>query len=1006
MRCTFIMILLMIGAWISPLLAQNGENCEDAILIEDIEGYCSAVGEFSIVGQPFSGMDQPGCFPQTSGQEDIWFRFVPRFENVSITVTGSSGLTPENTLRNPQMALYQGKCGELELEGCISDNQNQNFVELVVGDLKLGEPYYIRVGTRNVNGQGKFQLCVDNFQFEPDYSSDCIDATVLCDKTPITVKFVSGVGKYPDEARSTCLDTDPRTGRKDGMSEYSSVWFKWIAKDSGALTFTLDPLNPLDDLDFAVFELPGGLQDCDRKKLVRCMASGENVGAPLDDWIACTGATGLREGETHTSEERGCQPGNTNFLAPLEMEKGKAYALMVNNYSQSGHGFRLSWGGEGEFAGPAARMIFPDDKPLYCAGEEITFYAEDISISGKITDYEWIYADDKNTRKLSGPGAHKISFSTGGVKPIVLDLESDIGCVTSLDTAIEIQDPIVVEPLIDSISCHSYDDGRIELQVSSPTQVTDLFWMDGPTGAIREQLSPGEYTAVIRNETGCEEIVSFDLEEPPPINIESTSTNANCGGGSNGTITLHADGQFSPFQYDFSDGRGYTDDPVKEGLTAGVYPVRVMDGHDCEQDTFAFVNERDFMLSKIEEKEPTCYGESDGMIEIEIDGGSPPYEIDFDTTGNFSEETRFEDLAAGDYVIAIRDDDFCLGFQLTNLDQPDSLSYEIDTTGIDCFGESSGRIELSVAGGVPDYRIEWNTGRTGTVVSDLPAGDYQALIVDQNGCEKPAFVQLRQPPELILELAEKKDLLCFGDSDGFIELEASGGIGQWEFALDNGQYSFASRFNQLPAGRYTAVVKDENSCETALEIELFQPEEIIVKAALSGGEGTIRLGEDILLTGSHTPADRLLTWEWVPADFVDCADCLTTSAIPVRNTGFVLRGTDADGCWGEDELEVRVIPIRTVGIPNALVGGKDGPNGHVTLYAGRHVSRILEMNVFDRWGNLLYSRNTFEPNDYRLGWDGTAGGQTLIPGLYVYTIEVLYLDGITKTFSGEIQLLN
>src|SRR5699024_12211064 len=60
--------------------------------------------------------------------------------------------------------------------------------------------------------------------------------------------------------------------------------------------------------------------------------------------LACTGATGLREGETHTSEERGCQPGNTNFLAPLEMEKGKAYALMVNNYSQSGHGFRLTWG--------------------------------------------------------------------------------------------------------------------------------------------------------------------------------------------------------------------------------------------------------------------------------------------------------------------------------------------------------------------------------------------------------------------------------------------------------------------------------------------------------------------------------------------------------------------------------------------------------------------------------------------------------------------------------------
>src|SRR5690625_1678665 len=149
------------------------------------------------------------------------------------------------------MALYKGDCDDPELIGCISDNQSRNFVELIIGDLELGASYFIRVSSRS-NHSGSFQLCLDNFQFDPEYSSDCIDATVLCDKSPITVDIVSGVGRYPDEARNTCLDTDPVTGRKDGPSEYASVWFKCNAKDDGILTFTLDPLNPVDDLDFEI----------------------------------------------------------------------------------------------------------------------------------------------------------------------------------------------------------------------------------------------------------------------------------------------------------------------------------------------------------------------------------------------------------------------------------------------------------------------------------------------------------------------------------------------------------------------------------------------------------------------------------------------------------------------------------------------------------------------------------------------------------------------------------
>lgn len=1003
----FITVLIFIVGLLSGVMAQTGDSCDEAVPVEDLTTFCSGTGEYSLSGKSFSGLENPSCFPQETGEADVWFSFIPKFENINIVVRGYSRLEPGNSLLQPQMALYKGDCEEPELISCLSDNQAQNFIELIIGDLELGAKYFLRVSSR-ANHSGSFQLCLNNFQFSPEHSSDCIDATILCDKTPITVDIVSGVGKYPDEAQNTCLDTDPVTGRKDGPSEYASVWFKWIAEDDGMLTFSLDPLNPVDDLDFAVFELPGGINDCDRKIPIRCMASGENVGAPLEDWIACTGATGLREGETHTSEERGCQPGNTNFLAPLEMEKGKAYALMVNNYSQSGHGFRLTWGGDGEFAGPGAEMIFPDDKAIYCPGEEVVFYAEDVSVSGSITDYNWIYSDGGETRELEGSGIHRISFTSGGIKPIVLYLESDIGCVTYLDTVIEVEEPIEITATIDSITCNGYGDGRIEVDVVSESPVESMFWKNGAAEMILEDLDPGEYLFFVRNELGCMASDTFLLEEPPPIMISDVTTTAGCGGGRNGSIEVAGSGMYAPFLFDFKNGNGYSDRSKIENLSAGPYPVSVMDAAGCERDTVIFVNEIDYRISHEDLRQPACFEGTDGEIHLEVEGGAAPYQFDFDTTGNYEYNSRFTDLAAGEYVIAILDEEDCLGFHVAALGQPDSLTAETEQIPILCYGDRNGGAEIQVSGGTPGYQYLWDSGETGPRINGKGAGTYVVKITDENQCEKEVSVLLEQPPELELLLDEKRDLVCFGDRDGLISLVSSGGTGSHQYSFEQGDFSLKPRYQDLPAGHYSAVVRDENQCEVTLEVELTQPEEIIVRIEGGGGNpiSSVPLGDKIDLEGHFSPPNRRMEWRWEPAEIFECPSCQTSELLPLRNTVIRLTGTDQDGCVAEDVLTLGVIPIRSVGIPNAVVKGNEGPNGFLTVYAGKHVSEIKELNVFDRWGNLLFSRKNFQPNEYLKGWDGTAQGRTLIPGTYVFMADILYLDGYMKTFSGEIFLIN
>src|SRR5699024_9646238 len=274
-------------------------------------------------------------------------------------------------------------------------------------------------------------------------------------------------------------------------------------------------------------------------------------------------------------------------------------------------------------------------------------------------------------------------------------------------------------------------------------------------------------------------------------------------------------------------------------------------------------------------------------IVVEAEGGKAPYRYDFENAGNFDFNNHFKDLAAGDYVIAIRDDDDCLGFQIVSLDQPDSLSVDVEYHHILCFGEENGEAEVKVTGGTPEYEFLWDSGETESRIRGKRAGPYQVQIKDGHECIREVLVLLEQPPELELLLEEKRDLICFGDRDGFISLASAGGTGTHQYSFQQEEFSFKPRYNDLPAGQYTAIVSDENQCEITLEVELIQPEQIIVQIEGIGENpgSAIKLGEKINLEGHFTPSDRVMEWEWEPEEIFDCPSCQSTEVQPVRNTG-------------------------------------------------------------------------------------------------------------------------
>ena len=494
------------------------DECNSVILLTDVDNWCSEAGAYTNLAATPSPEANPFCFPLTPSH-DVWFAFVAQATTININVIGNIGLNPGGTLEDPEVALYSGTCGPnlVELE-CISDAFNNNIVETFGGPLTVGQTYYIRVDARNGN-EGTFQLCINNFNQVPEPTSDCSDGVLLCDKSSFTVQSVLGAGNNTNEIEpETCI-----------VDEISSVWYNWTCDVSGTLTFTLTPNQSSDDLDFAVYRLPNGIDDCTNKELLRCMASGENVGAPFSEWEPCTGPTGLSTGSTDTEEIPGCQGGDDNFVSAINMISGESYTLIVNNFSNTGSGFSIEWGGTGTFLGPLADFDVDPLVDVACE-EEVTIIDGSTFDAGNIIGWDWNFGAGAIPPTANDPGPHAIMYNSVGTKFIVLTVETDAGCIVTKVIEIEIEpccapnNDLTIGQL-DTVdpNCTGESSGSISISANggSPQYEYSLDGINYLSISTFNMLAAGDYMVWVRDIKGCVDSIDASLFDPPPLMVDA-----------------------------------------------------------------------------------------------------------------------------------------------------------------------------------------------------------------------------------------------------------------------------------------------------------------------------------------------------------------------------------------------------------------------------------------------------------------------------------------------------
>ena len=139
--------------------------------------------------------------------------------------------------------------------------------------------------------------------------------------------------------------------------------------------------------------------------------------------------------------------------------------------------------------------------------------------------------------------------------------------------------------------------------------------------------------------------------------------------------------------------------------------------------------------------------------------------------------------------------------------------------------------------------------------------------------------------------------------------------------------------------------------------------------------------------------------KWEPALGLSCDDCLNPVAQPTQTTTYTVLITDTNGCVAVAEITLTIDPKIAVFIPNVFSPNNDGTNDRFLVFPAAGIASVASVQVFDRWGGMVYDSKD------NLGWDGRIAGDEAAPGVYVYQVELLLFDGTTILESGDITLI-
>ncbi|WP_019039321.1 PKD-like domain-containing protein [Psychroflexus tropicus] len=604
-----------------------------------------------------------------------------------------------------------------------------------------------------------------------------------------------------------------------------------------------------------------------------------------------------------------------------------------------------------------------------------------------------------------------------------LEITDNFGCVYNFSYEMEEPDELVViDDSFSDILCHGELTGEILITVTGGTGDYSYQWLkDGFIFANTEDLlniGAGIYTLIVTDENNCNppRARQFEITQPTPIEIEVLDKSAIVcsdeivipGSGNvqnlvdefDGFITIDVQGG-TPFQsgsgelsYQY-EWKNELDDVISTeknltGVGPGLYTVDVFDNLNCIASETVELIMPDPIEIEVDADDETCAFNQDGSIELDIEGGTPPYDVIWDSGQNGA---IINNLAPGTYTAEITDRFNCKNTVSVDIEGVNPIEISASHENISCFGEVDGFIDIEVEGGRPidivSYEYSWTgpDGFTSTEpnLSNLEAGIYSLVVNDAIGCEKTVEVEIQEPEQLEVSF-QTTQVNCFGVDDGTITLFVEGGTPPYTSNFGPGDSTFL--FENLERGTYDIEVMDDNGCSVALEIEIDQ--EFINEIDPPTGEPFQEFcREDAPTVSDINVSGQGVRWYLSPMD----EEALSDDFLITDDMILYARNFDLDlNCLSSDTFRVEVDIIDGIlDVNNYITVNGNNLNDNLNV-VNIELFPDNEMLIYNRYGKLVWETTGYNNTDNTFRGESNVGGtigqsNSLPTGTYFYILN-------------------
>jgi hypothetical protein len=566
------------------------------------------------------------------------------------------------------------------------------------------------------------------------------------------------------------------------------------------------------------------------------------------------------------------------------------------------------------------------------------------------------------------------------------------------------------------IKCNGESNGTIEAIVTGGIVNYGYQWFKNgiliPGNSYKQTgLGFGDYKVTVTDFVGAIKTSAvFTLKQPNLLSVSLIDqTNVLCYGAITGAININIVGGTTAYDIQWQkEGIDYAKSEDLTSLPSGSYDVLITDNHGCNAvlPNPILITQPDSPLT-IDNAEITNlsgFKTQNGAITIEVSGGTKDYvyawfkgfKKDWTPTSiAIANQTMasIDQLSAGDYYVRVTDKNkICSADQDFKIIEPAELkitdiSQPLSST-ITCNGDKTAILQAIISGGRPigtldsdkNYIYNWynttdltNPISTSNPATGLGAGIYRLVVSDGTDILKNTTtsndITITEPTPIDLTYT-KTDVSCKGQSDGTIQINITGGSGNytiiWSYnpSVNNNKTSISD----LSKGEYNVRIIDKNdiNCFKDFTIPINEPvdalafnhENLINASGFGLSNGSITLD----IAGGRPP----YAYKWYKGGTVDSAKLISNSTKTIDNleAGFYTALVEDTNPFGNNCSIVKTFKIKqpeelTISVAPTIAYCNNGKGSLLATANGG--SEIDELQ-----SERIYSYTLFDVNDNQL----------------------------------------